>query len=263
MNETGLLSLDILGPLFSYSAENIVFLVIVAFTAGLARGFSGFGGALIFMPLASTIIEPKLAVAALFLIDAVMAVPMIPGAYRQADKRDVAVMISGALIGVPIGTAMLSMADALTVRWAITVIVIVLLTLLVSGWRYHGQPKAPLTVGTGLLSGIFNGAAQLGGPPVVAYWLGGQKKAQLVRANIIFYFCLSTLVTGVNYTIAGIFSWASLGLALIAGPTFGLGLVLGSRLFGRVAEATFRRLCYLLIALAAIIGTPAMDGVLR
>ena len=37
----------------------------IAFVSGTARGFSGFGAALIFMPLASSIASPRL-VAALF-----------------------------------------------------------------------------------------------------------------------------------------------------------------------------------------------------
>lgn len=242
---------------------DMVFIVLAALTAGLARGFSGFGGALIFMPLASSIIEPKLAAAVLFLIDAFLSLPMIPGSYRQADRREVAVMVAGAALGVPIGTAILSYAEPLIVRWAITGLVILLLALLVSGWRYRGQPTAPLTVGTGFISGVFGGAAQVGGPPVVAYWLGGPKAALLVRANIVFYFALSTALTGVNYGLAGLFTWSAAAVALLAGPTFGLGLVIGSRLFGRVEEAAFRRICFLLIATAAIIGMPVMDALLR
>ncbi|SMC91450.1 sulfite exporter TauE/SafE family protein [Rhizobium sp. RU36D] len=246
-----------------HSVSEMVFIVLAALTAGLARGFSGFGGALIFMPLASAIIEPKLAAAVLFLIDAFLSLPMIPGSYRQADRREVAVMVAGAAFGVPVGTAILSYAEPLTVRWAITGLVTVLLALLMSGWRYRGQPTRPLTVGTGFISGVFGGAAQVGGPPVVAYWLGGPKTALLVRANIVFYFALSTALTGVNYGLAGLFTWSAAAVALLAGPTFALGLFVGSRLFGRVDEAAFRRICFLLIAAAAIIGMPVLDGVLR
>lgn len=263
MMQTGFGVSDILSPYTAYDPEHLLFLVIVALTAGLARGFSGFGGALIFMPLASTVIAPTLAVAVLFMVDAVLALPMFPNAYRHADRRDVAVMIAGAILGVPIGTLILATADIMVVRWGIVALVVALLALLISGWRYHGQPSLPLTAGTGFISGLFNGAAQVGGPPVVAYWLGGQKTAMLVRANIIFYFCISTFVTGANYLVAGLFTSSALALAILLGPSFGVGLVVGSKLFGKVAEPTFRRLCYLLIAAAAIIGMPAMDHILR
>src|ERR1700730_12593677 len=43
------------------SGRELLFLLASAFIAGLARGFSGLGAALIFMPLASSVVGPKLA----------------------------------------------------------------------------------------------------------------------------------------------------------------------------------------------------------
>ncbi|MGF0537012.1 sulfite exporter TauE/SafE family protein [Agrobacterium sp. ES01] len=243
--------------------QMIAFLCFIAFIAGLSRGFAGFGAALIFMPLASSVIDPKLAAALLFMIDAVMAFPMVPAAYRRADKRAVATMLVGAVVGAPLGTMVLTYADALTLRWAIVVLVILLLTLLVSGWRYRGKPTAPATIAVGALSGLFAGAAQVGGPPVIAYWLGVSLPAAIVRANIIFYFGLGSVLTGINYTLAGLLNWQAAAMALFIGPAFGLGLSLGSHGFGRASEIVFRRVCYGLIGSAAIIGLPLLDPWLR
>src|SRR5262245_7289413 len=80
----------------------------VAFVAGTARGFSGFGAALIFMPLASSIADPRLVAALLLLIDFVAAAPMVPNAWQKADRKATAIMVAGALIGVPIGTYLLT-----------------------------------------------------------------------------------------------------------------------------------------------------------
>ena len=52
-------------------------------------------------------------------------------------------------------------------------------------------------------------------------------------------------------------------LGAAAGPAYGFGLWSGSRLFGRADEITFRRICYGLIAGAAILGLPLLDGILR
>ena len=41
----------------------------IAFVSGTARGFSGFGSALIFMPLASSVAAPRLVAALLLVID--------------------------------------------------------------------------------------------------------------------------------------------------------------------------------------------------
>ena len=47
--------------------------VVVAALSGLVRGFSGFGSALIYIPLVSAIYEPRIAAATLLLVDFVTA----------------------------------------------------------------------------------------------------------------------------------------------------------------------------------------------
>ena len=85
----------------AYSRGALVLLAISAFLAALARGFSGFGSALIFVPLASTAIGPHAAAPLLLIIDGIAAAGLIPNAWRHADKRDVGTMSIGALVGVP------------------------------------------------------------------------------------------------------------------------------------------------------------------
>ena len=80
-------------------------------------------------------------------------------------------MALGALITVPIGTYALTQLDPVTTRWIIVGFVTALLTLLISGWRYHGKGHPALSVGVGGLAGFCSGLAQTGGPPIVAYWL--------------------------------------------------------------------------------------------
>src|SRR3978361_406310 len=77
---------------------------VIAFVSGTARGFSGFGSALIFMPLASSLATPRLVAALLLIIDFIAAAPLLPNAWKQADRKATAVMVSGALVGVAIGT---------------------------------------------------------------------------------------------------------------------------------------------------------------
>lgn len=247
----------------AYPPAVIGLLFAVAFVAGLARGFSGFGGALIFVPLASAIAGAKLASPILLIVDGIMTLGLLPGAYRRANRREVATVFVGALVGIPAGTALLALAPPLALRWAISAIVILLLLFLISGWRYRGQPRPAFSIGTGMLAGLFGGVAQLSGPPVVAYWLGGAIPAATVRANLVFYFALSTVASALSYAWAGLLTLESLLLAAAVGPGYGLGIALGARLFGLADERLFRRLCYLLIGTSALISLPLFDALLR
>ncbi|WP_117190735.1 sulfite exporter TauE/SafE family protein [Rhizobium terrae] len=242
-----------------HSPAELTFVFFAALIAGLARGFSGFGGALIFVPLAGASVGPKIAPALLLVIDGLMTLGMLPDGWRRANRREVGTMLIGTLVGVPTGTALLAVLPPVTLRWLVSGVVLCLLVFLISGWRYHGRPKAPLTIGVGALAGLFGGAAQLSGPPVVAYWLGGAIPPLTVRANLILYFALSTVISAVSYLISGILTAEVLLIALVAGPGYGIGLFFGSRLFGVASEVTFRRICFTLIAMAALFGLPLFD----
>lgn len=234
--------------------------LLAALVAGLARGFSGFGAALIFIPLASAALGPRAAAALLLIVDNLTTLPLIPPAWRVAARREIAVMAAGALVGAPFGAALLLNLDPVPLRWGMCVLVVAMLALLASGWRYRGKPWLGLSVAVGAVSGFCSGAAQMGGPPVVAYWLGGAIPAIRVRANIVLFFAATGLISAMVYGIGGLFSIRLLLVAALMAPIYGFGVWAGSRLFGLASEANFRRACFALIALAALLGLPLWDG---
>lgn len=245
-----------LSVLSDFDSQTLVLLVLVAAVAGLARGFSGFGAALIFVPAASALVTPAVAAPILLVTDGLLSLGFIPAAWKQANRLDVAVMAMGTLIGIPLGTYILNHADPLPLRWGIAALASAMFVLLVSGWRYTADPKPPLTVAVGAVAGVFGGMAQLTGPPVVAYWLSGRGEPARVRANLILLFATSTVFTTVSYFVSGLLSLKVLAIAALVGPLYAIGLFLGAKLFGRASEAVFRRICYSLIALSVISSLP-------
>ena len=244
-------------------ASTALAICIIAFISGTARGFSGFGSALIFMPLASSLAAPRLIAALLLIIDFIGSLPLLPNAWRHADRKATAVIVAGALIGVPAGTWLLTRLDPVTTRWIISAFVAALLLLLLSGWRYRGKDHVGLSVGIGGLSGFCSGLAQTGGPPIVGYWLGRPVVATVARANIVLFFGASDFFSMVSYATTGLITRDALLLALVVGPVYAIGVAFGASLFGRASEKVFRAICYALIAIAVVFGLPALDGILR
>jgi uncharacterized membrane protein YfcA len=246
-----------------YAASTFVLCAVFSLLAGLARGFSGFGAALIFVPPVSAVIGPQLAAPLILIIDTILAAAFMPRAWPIANKREVATIAIGSAVGVPLGAMVLARADPISIRWMIVAIVLPMLALLVSGWRYHREPAPSLTVGVGALSGVLSGIAQVGGPPVAMYWLGRAQAGGIVRANILIYSIASAAIAILVYSFGGLMVRPLIGLALVTAPAYGIGLWLGAHLFGFASEAAFRRVCYALIAGAVIFGLPVFDGLLR
>lgn len=230
--------------------------VLVAGVAGLARGFSGFGAALIFMPAGSALVGPAVAAPVLLVADGVLSLGFLPRAWLLARRRDVALMALGAVIGVPLGAYILRHADPLLLRWVIAGLASSMLVLLLSGWRYHGTPRPPVTALVGAIAGLFGGLAQMTGPPVVAYWLSGKETHGTMRASIILFFGATTVFTFVSYLAAGIITVQVLWLAALVAPAYALGLFAGARAFRLASPEIFRRLCFALIAASVVTSLP-------
>ena len=242
--------------LSSYSGLTLALLAAAGLIAGLSRGFSGFGAALIFVPLAGALVGPKLAGPILVIVDGVMALPLIPAALKLGHRRDVGLMVMGALIGIPTGTLILKSFAPLTLRWLIVGLAAAMLAFLLTGWRYRGQPHPAATVATGAVSGLMSGIAQIGGPPVVSYWLGMEAPPTVLRANIILFFAAGNLISLASYLWGGLLNPMVVWLAAIAGPMYGIGIYFGSRMFGLASPAVFRNASLALIAAAVLLSLP-------
>ncbi len=238
-------------------------LLAISMIGGMARGFAGFGAGLIIMPVASAVIDPKLAVAAFLIIDFVVVAPLVPASMRKCDWPTITPAVLGTLIFVPLGTYALVSSDPVTVRWGISFAIFLMLALLLSGWRYAGEPKPLTSFGVGGVAGFLSGAAQIPGPPVVTYWMSGPAPTPVVRANLITFFFLEALIAMATYLAGGLFTLKVMILIVLLTPAYALAVWIGANLHDRASEKTFRTIAYILIAISGLTSLPALDGFLR
>ena len=244
----------------AYGWPTLITGLVVLFTGGVVRGFAGFGAGMIFMPVASALFSPPAAAGAFLLLDYFVTLPLLPRALRLCDWRTVLPAVLAAVVSVHLGAWMLVSADPLILRWVICLVVLALLGLLISGWRYSGTPSPATSAGVGVAAGIMGGVSQVSGPPVVAFWLSSPHPPHVIRANLIVFFALAGTGSLLAYLIAGVFNGRVVALAIGGIAVYGLGLYLGARGFGRANPQLYRRIAYSLIALAALTSLPALDG---
>jgi uncharacterized protein len=232
----------------------------ISAVAGLVRGFSGFGSALIYIPLISAIYGPHIAAPTLLLFDTICSVPFAIQCWPQATRREVLpVAVAGAL-ALPVGVLALLFVDVLILRWFIAALVLLALIALVSGWRYHGKPTLGASLGVGAFAGFGSGAVQIAAPALLVFWLGGQNSATTVRANIMVLFAIQGGLAIVAYAFSGLFGREVLALALVIGLPFIIAMTIGARWFKGTSDMLYRRVAYIIIAFAALVSLPLFDG---
>ena len=245
-------------------AEPRVFAAMaVAALAGLTRGFSGFGGAMVYMPLIAAIYDPRIAAVTILLVDFVSATPFAIPEVRRCTWREVGPLSIAMAAGLPIGVWLLIVLDPIALRWFIAAMVLSLVPVLASGRRYHGAPRLPITLGVGLFSGVTAGAVLIAGPPVILYWLGGGASAKTVRANLMVFFMICDIILIAIFGYASLFEARPLALSLLFGLPYIVGMGLGSRFFHGASDRLYRSVAYVIIALAALVSLPVFDSILR
>lgn len=235
----------------------------VAGLAGLVRGFSGFGGAMIYMPLVAAIYEPRIAAVTILLVDFLSSTPFAIPEFRRCTWREVIPISIAMAVAVPLGAWALIVLDPTVLRWMIAILVLGLVVVLMSGWRYRGDPRLAVTLGVGAFAGASAGAVQIGGPPVVLYWLSRGNSAITMRANLMVFFTFCGVALVAAYAVLGLFTAPLLALSLLLGVPYLVGVGIGARFFRGTSDLIYRRIAYVIIALAALLSLPVLDPILR
>lgn len=257
-------SLDLTALLGVPHPRDAAILVVAALLGGLVRGFTGFGFAMAFVPLASLVVRPVTAVGIVWNLDMPFALPLAVRAAPHADWREVVPLLAGAVSLYPLGVFLLKHLDPLVTRWVIGILILTAVGALASGLRYQGRASIALSVAIGCLSGLTGGLSSLGGMPLAIFWLGSQhKSAAQTRRNLMAYLGLSSINSGIVLIWSGVVNWVTVHQAIVLIVPYGCGLLAGLFGFRFASERTFRQIAYLVIAASALLSLPLLDPWLR
>jgi uncharacterized membrane protein YfcA len=230
------------------------FLIAAAISvfAGMVRGFSGFGAAMVMTPAFSALYGPAIGISLCLLLEIAVAFPLLPRALKYVDWHRIGVLLLAAVVGAPIGNIMLTHVAPEPMRWTISSIVLIAVALLASGWRFRGKPRPATTLAAGGVSGFLNGLSGMAGPPIIFYYLAGRETAERVRANLTTYFIFVDLMTLAVFAGRDLIGWQTAVQALWLVPAVIAGGLLGQRLFPLASERFYRRLAFTLLVAVAI-----------
>jgi len=153
-----------------------------------------------------------------------------------------------ALILVPIGMWLLITLPNEIIRRFVAAVVLGLVAVMWSGWRYRGKRTAALSLGVGALSGLLSGTTGVGGPPVILYLMSGADDAAVIRANMIGFFTIVVIGMAVTFAFGGLFGPQVLWRTVLLAVPFIVGIFAGARLFPLASQRTFRNISLTFLA---------------
>ena len=222
------------------------------FIAAVIRGYSGFGFSALTVTSLSLILPPAEVVPTAFLLEIAASLFMLPMVWRSIDWLKLNWLVLGILAGTPAGLLFLAEVPQDPVRFTISGFVLIACILLWKNFRIKSEGGKRRLLVVGGFSGLVNGAAGIGGIPIVLFLLSGSMRAEVLRATLVaFLFCsdiYATLLSGSKNLLSNELLARSV---LFLFPLI-VGVAIGHRGFVKSSPDSFRKFAIGLLILLSI-----------
>jgi uncharacterized protein len=225
-------------------------LLLAAFTivllAATVQAATGFGFALVSVPLLALTTDPRTAVVASGIAGLAVTVTVAVRERYHARWRTAGVLLAAAVLGMPAGLLVLRVAPE-RVLTALIGIAVVACALLV--WRGLRVPSnRPAVVGVGLVAGVLSTSTGTNGPPLVAAFQAMGYDPRTFRATLAAVFTGTGVCSLAGFALAGQVTTEAARVGLVGVPAVLLGWWAGNLMFHRIEPGRFRR-----VVLAALV----------
>ncbi len=240
--------------LFGLDFFSLIITSISVFVAGIIRGYSGFGFAMVAVTSISLVLPPVQVVPLVLILEVLASMRLVPQVWKDIDWHSLRWLLAGSLFATPFGVYLLANIPEEPMRISISLLVLVAAILLLFGWAWRRMPGRAFILATGVASGVLNGAAAIGGPPVILLYLSSPAAVTVSRASIIAYF-LGLDVMGLTMaSIQGLTTFKTLLVTSICLIPLYLGITMGSRMFIKSDKEFFRKHVLILLIILSVAG---------
>ncbi|KLE34238.1 sulfite exporter TauE/SafE family protein [Aurantiacibacter luteus] len=236
---------------FAFTGWEVAAALLAALGSAFVRGLTGFGMAILLVPILALTLVPIEAVLLANVLSVLIGLAEIRTLVRKAERSAWTI---GALVvlAVPVGMlALLATPDPLA-RLLIALVALSAFFAVLLPRRAAAMPGLLATGATGLASGLLTGFAAMPGPPVVPYYVGRDIPRDVAKASMMLVFTIASAAGLVSAVAMGVLSWRVVLLGLLLFPAVLLGNWLGHHASGRIADPLWRTFVGLTLAGAAL-----------
>ncbi|MEM6591548.1 MAG: sulfite exporter TauE/SafE family protein [Cyanobacteria bacterium P01_C01_bin.73] len=226
--------------------------IIITFLASFIQGVTGFGFALIAMPILSGLTSIYVAAPLVALIT--LTNNTMLGIYyrRSFDRKIVGQLLLGSVLGIPFGFLVLQFMPTAWLLTALGVLIVAYALYALIGPAIPSLQAKAWIYGTGFASGILFGSYNLPGPPVVLYGNSQRWPQEKFKSNLISFFWINAVLVVVGHGMQQRISEEVFVQFLITVPGLAAGLFSGVMLSKFFNPVIFRKVVLGLLLVAGI-----------
>jgi uncharacterized membrane protein YfcA len=228
--------------------QGLAALVIVF--SGFINALTGFGFIIVAAPFLVHLLPPKQVAATALVLGVTISLVI---AYRERatiNLRVAVLMALAAVLGIPLGVAVLNRVSPSTLKIMVGAIVILVTLPMTRGFRLPATRQQLLSLLSGFLSGVLSGICGMSGATAALFFTGYAWEPSHVRPTIAGFNAITSAVTLAWLFLSGTIGREEFWSALLFLPLVLLGLLLSNVLRFRVDRRHFRPLTFLLVLIA-------------
>ena len=226
---------------------------MIILLAALVQGITGFGFALIAVPLLSLFIPEIKSITPIIVgYSLVTNILIFCKSKNHVKLKEIMPLIIFGIIGTPIGTYILLFVNAKILKLTIGLIICVTATAMLKNYKIRIKNEK-LSYGlVGILSGLLNGSIGLSGPPVVLFMTNQGIKKETFRANLSIYGIVTNIFALTTFILGGIINNTVVIYAINFFPALLIGSIIGIKFSTIISEKVFKKTTIYLITILGL-----------
>lgn len=224
---------------------DVIVLISITFVASIVNGALGYGFSSITVPIALLFYTNRVLNPALVLVEIVINAYVLfinRHSIRNVFWR-VAPIVGGLVIGVAVGSYLLSMVHPAWVKFVTYFFLLPLILLQAAGIRKPIRAEKAIAVPFGAGLGTLYSITTISGPPLALLFNNQGYPKQDFRAALGIIRLAESSFTAVAYVFIGLYNTEAMELIPLIAPSVLLGIPLGTFLIRVMDPETFRRIC--------------------
>jgi uncharacterized membrane protein YfcA len=237
-----------------FDPVTLFFLAVIVVCAYSVFGITGFGAAMVAVPISSHFVPLTVIVPVILLTDLVATLTVGLKNWRKLNIIELLRIAPLMLVGIALGVLALQEFSASFMLFALGIFVV-----LHSAWGLYKKDTPDTAISSnwayvaGTLGGIFGAAFGTGGPIYTIYLMRRISDAEVLRTTMAVVIFISGILRLVVFGVFGVYANDDLYmLALILVPFCLLGVLIGSKLRYKISHQSLRKLMLQLLLIGGI-----------
>jgi len=232
---------------------NLLFFLLINLCACFYQGITGFGAALIAVPLSLLVLDKFTAVSSLAIIGLVLNAFLFRKIKQPVNPVILVPLCLASLIGMPIGIWILTNIPINGIK-IIAGSLDILLILIIAFNKISLPRTKVLTAIAGLCSGLSQTSIGMAGPPVVMLLVGSGSAKNEMRKTLVAFFLWVSALSLPLFLISGTLTLSRGSFGFYAIPFVFLGAYLGDKMVEKIPQKTFQILALVTVCLTGLLG---------